>query len=265
MEQQLNILAKQSILVMGWAVVGSQVVTYAIVQMLAPEYLDTAIKVSPAVSAFVAAPLTYAFFRQTVKLEESNKQLAIANKELGVETELARKEATLDPMTQTLNRTHFVRAIEENRTTDEKAGFFLMLDADNFKQVNDTYGHAAGDAVLLKITDILRLALRDNDIVGRLGGEEFGIYLRGVNRQQAYEVAERIRKQVENTPIAVSEDDTYQATVSIGAVFAAKQHNVTQLMQMADRNLYRAKGKGRNQVVFDAFLSKEGTYSTDAA
>lgn len=257
----MNILAKQSILVMGWAVVGSQVVTYAIVQMLAPEFLDTAIKVSPMVSAFVAAPLTYAFFRQTVKLEETNKQLALANQELGVETELARKEATLDPMTHMLNRTHFVRAIEENRDTDEKAGFFLMLDADNFKQVNDTYGHAAGDSVLLKITDVMRMALRDDDIVGRLGGEEFGIYLRGVNRQQAYEVAERIRSEVEQTPIEVGDNETYNATVSIGAVFAAKQHNVTQLMQMADRNLYRAKGKGRNQVVFDAFLSKEGTYT----
>ncbi|MEM9574814.1 MAG: GGDEF domain-containing protein, partial [Pseudomonadota bacterium] len=154
------------------------------------------------------------------------------------------------------------RAIEENRDTDEKAGFFLMLDADNFKQVNDTYGHAVGDTVLLKITDVIRSALRDGDIVGRLGGEEFGIYLRGVNRQQAFEVSERIRLQVAETPITVGDDEIYNATVSIGAVFAAKQHNVTQLMQMADRNLYRAKGKGRNQVVFDAFLSKEGTYRT---
>lgn len=257
----MNILAKQSILVMGWAVVGSQVVTYAIVQMLAPEYLDTAIKVSPMVSAFVAAPLTYAFFRQNVKLEESNKQLALANRELGVETEIARKEATLDPMTNMLNRTHFVRAIEENRDQDEKAGFFLMLDADRFKQVNDTFGHAAGDTVLLKITEVIRTALRDDDIVGRLGGEEFGIYLRGVNRQQAHEIAERIRSEVERTPIEVGDNETHNVTVSIGAVFAAKQHNVTQLMQMADRNLYRAKGKGRNQVVFDAFLTKEGTYT----
>ncbi len=258
----MNILAKQSILVMGWAVVGSQVVTYAIVQMLAPDYLDTAVKVSPMVSAFVAAPLTYAFFRQNVKLEESNKQLAIANQALGVETEIAKKEATLDPMTNVLNRTHFVRAIEENRSTKDNAGFFLMLDADNFKQVNDTFGHAVGDTVLLKITDVMRSTLREGDIVGRLGGEEFGIYLPGVTRQQAYEIAERIRMRVEDTSIEVEQGEFYNVTVSIGAVFAAKQHNVTQLMQMADRNLYRAKGKGRNQVVFDAYLSKEGTYQT---
>ncbi len=258
----MNTLAKQSIMVMGWAVVGSQVVTYAIVQMLAPDYLDTAIKVSPMVSSFVAAPLTYVFFRQNVKLEESNKQLAIANEALGVETEMARKEATLDPMTHVLNRTHFVRAIEEDRNQKDKAGFFLMLDADNFKNVNDTFGHGVGDTVLLKITDIIRGTLRDGDIVGRLGGEEFGIYLPSVTRQQAYEISERIRTRVEETAIEVGQGEFYHATVSIGAVFAAKQHNVTQLMQMADRNLYRAKGKGRNQVVFDAYLSKEGTYST---
>lgn len=261
----MNILAKQSILVMGWAVVGSQVVTHAIVQAMAPEYLDIAIRVSPMVSATVAAPLTYIFFRQNVKLEEANQKLEAANRVLGRETAIAKREATLDPMTHVLNRAHFVKQIEEKRETEEKAGFFLMLDADNFKYINDTFGHVIGDAVLIKITQVMKMTLRDDDIVGRLGGEEFGIYLRGVNRDQASDIAERIRARVAKTDLDVGGAEPYRVTVSIGAVFAAKQHDVTQLMQMADRNLYRAKGQGRNTVVFDAYKGNEGVYNTSPA
>lgn len=261
----MNTLAKQSILVMGWAVVGSHVVTTAIVQSLAPEYLSVAIKVSPLVSAIVAAPLTYLFFRQNVKLAEANEKLAVANRVLGRETALAKKEATLDPMTSVLNRTYFVKEIEDRRQTDKKAGFFLMLDADNFKKINDTFGHVVGDAVLIKITQVMRMTLRDDDIVGRLGGEEFGIYLRGVNRDQAHDVAERIRSRVAETSIDVGNGQGHHVTVSIGAVFAAKQHDVTQLMRMADRNLYRAKGQGRNTVVFDAYKGNEGNYNLGSA
>lgn len=239
---------------MGWAVVGAVVVTYAIVQSLAPEFLEPAIMVAPIVSAIVAAPVTYVFFRQNIKLAQTNCQLQEANKVLG-------REVSLDPMTNVLNRSHFVREIEERRNNDERAGFFLMLDADNFKQINDTFGHAVGDAALMRITEVIQLTLRDNDIVGRLGGEEFGIYLRNVNRVQAYEIAERIRERVAKTPLDVGNNQPYNVTVSIGAVFATRQHDVGQLMQLADRNLYRAKDKGRNKVVFDAHIGREGTYS----
>lgn len=126
-----------------------------------------------------------------------------------------------------------------------------MLDADNFKNINDTFGHVVGDAVLLKITQVISMTLRDNDIVGRLGGEEFGIYLRNVTRDQARDIAERIRARVANTPIDVGNGKTHQVTVSIGAAFAQESHDLTELMQMADRNLYEAKDKGRNTVVFN--------------
>lgn len=259
----MKYLTQQSILIVGWAVVGSQLVTHIVVKALAPEYLSVATQLSPLVSTLVALPITIAFSYQAAKLAKANEKLSIANKALGIETEIARRDAMLDPMTNTLNRTHFIREIEENRTTEFKDSFFLMLDADNFKTINDTFGHAAGDKALISITETIRDTIREEDIVGRLGGEEFGIYLRNVSRKMAEEIAERIRERVECSPIKVGGHQPHKITVSIGAVFAAKEHDITELMHQADRNLYRAKGNGRNRVVFDAFKRKrDGVYTT---
>lgn len=245
-------MLKQMLLVMGWAVVGTQVVTYAILQAFIPEILDRAIAVSPIVAAIVSAPVGYAFFRQNLHLAKTNQQLIETNDTLERETAIARYEASIDPMTRVLNRVHFVRNVETSRQKEIQEGYFLMLDADNFKKINDTFGHDIGDAALMTITGAIRETIRENDLVGRLGGEEFGIYLRQLNKDQAYEIAERIRQQVARSPIDVGLDKPLTFTVSIGAVFAAKEDNVSEIMKQADRNLYRAKNKGRNRVIFDA-------------
>ncbi|WP_051540882.1 GGDEF domain-containing protein [Ahrensia sp. 13_GOM-1096m] len=245
-------LTKQMLLVMGWAVVGAQVVTYAIVQALMPHMLEPAIMLAPIISTIVAIPLGFVFFKQNERLNKTNLQLLSTNENLERETAIARYEASIDPMTRVFNRVHFVRNVESCRQEEVQEGYFLMLDADNFKKINDTYGHDVGDAALMTITNVIRDTIREDDFVGRLGGEEFGIYLRLLNKRQAYEIAERIREKVAKSPIDVGADKPFNFTVSIGAVFAAKEQNVSEIMKHADKNLYHAKHRGRNRVVFDA-------------
>ena len=140
-----------------------------------------------------------------------------------------------------------------------------MLDADNFKYINDTFGHDVGDTALMTITKVMQKTLRDGDIVGRLGGEEFGIYLHQLTRPQAYDIAERLRRSVAQTPIEVGTDEPYKMTISIGAVYADKDKTVSEIMKLADRNLYRAKDTGRNRVVFDAATVVFGNFAPDIA
>lgn len=248
---------KQMLLVIGWAVVGAQVVTWAIVQTFAPDLLAKAIAFTPIVSTIVALPVGFIYLKENQRLNFQNSNLRSLNQRLINETAIARFEASVDPMTRVLNRVHFVRNVETSREKEIKEGYFLMLDADNFKKINDTFGHDVGDAALMTITNVIRDTIREDDIVGRLGGEEFGIYLRHLNKQQAYEIAERIRLRVSQSPIDVGTDIPFNFTVSIGAVFAAKEQNVSEIMKLADRNLYHAKHKGRNRVVFDA-IAKTG-------
>ncbi|MDP1634446.1 MAG: GGDEF domain-containing protein, partial [Gallionellaceae bacterium] len=125
---------------------------------------------------------------------------------------------------------------------------FLMVDIDFFKSVNDTYGHAVGDLVLQHFAELAKQRLRRVDLIGRLGGEEFGILLPGTDAEGAMLFAERLRSQVADTP-ALHENITVPITISIGvALFDAKDNAADSIMVRADMALYRAKADGRNRV-----------------
>ncbi|BBF42126.1 diguanylate cyclase with PAS/PAC sensor [Lachnospiraceae bacterium KM106-2] len=125
----------------------------------------------------------------------------------------------------------------------------FMLDIDYFKSVNDTYGHLAGDAVLVHVASILeRIVKEENGYVGRYGGEEFYAILLGKKYSQSFLIAEKIRKEIEANPITF-EDETIAVTVSLGvADTVEKDVSPRELMSMADQNLYKAK-ETRNTVV----------------
>lgn len=127
---------------------------------------------------------------------------------------------------------------------------FIMLDIDHFKNINDTYGHDTGDVVIQRISEILLQQTRNSDIVGRLGGEEFGIILMNSELEDVLEIAQRIRKSVEEKEIIHSEN-IIKVTVSIG--IALKNENIENfknLIKLGDVNLYKAKQTGRNKIVY---------------
>jgi two-component system cell cycle response regulator len=158
---------------------------------------------------------------------------------------------TIDALTQTHNRRYFNDALERefNRSLRYRRALSLLLfDIDHFKQVNDTYGHVAGDSVLRQLSLTVKPRLRAQDIFARVGGEEFCVLLPEVELPGARVAAEKVRKLVEAARFAV-EDKTFGVTVSVGVTtFDARVTTPGALYEMADKALYAAKNGGRNRV-----------------
>ena len=123
-----------------------------------------------------------------------------------------------------------------------------MLDIDHFKRFNDTYGHPAGDTVLVNIAHLLQQAIRGADIAARYGGEEFALILPETDAKGAYLLAERLRKKVEDFDFLKGKKKKVKITVSIGVAGYRKGMRKEVLIGQADQTLYRAKREGRNRV-----------------
>lgn len=160
--------------------------------------------------------------------------------------------ANTDPLTNLSNRRNameqFDLLIDEAYKNDWCLGV-IMLDIDHFKQVNDNFGHQAGDIVLKEVSELLQKNARDNDFVGRIGGEEFLILCQNSDVDTTHKVAERIRRNVEQKIFYYEEEQSIQVTISLGFCSAVPQLNSREkLIKIADNALYQAKGSGRNQV-----------------
>jgi diguanylate cyclase (GGDEF)-like protein/PAS domain S-box-containing protein len=157
-----------------------------------------------------------------------------------------------DGLTGAYNRSHFMEKSEEvinmMRRYQHPASM-MVADLDHFKSINDRYGHHAGDLALKAFTNVCRQEIRESDILGRLGGEEFGLMLPETTIQHAQVLAERIRKAA--AAIAITLDDqTIRVTVSIGLVeLSTEDATLDSVMRRADLAMYQAKAGGRNQVV----------------
>ena len=170
-----------------------------------------------------------------------------------LERELHRLAVT-DPLTGASNRRHFMASafMETERAIRYDAPLsVIMLDIDFFKRVNDTYGHAIGDEVLKKVVEAARTTLREVDILGRIGGEEFAILLPETPIRRASAVAERLRRAVSGIIISVP-DGSLSVSASLGVAERQADETVFDLLLgRADRALYRAKEAGRNRVTAD--------------
>jgi diguanylate cyclase (GGDEF)-like protein len=124
----------------------------------------------------------------------------------------------------------------------------LMIDVDRFKAINDTHGHAVGDLVLQSVAATCRLELRAGDYLGRIGGEEFVVILPETGTDEAFQVAERLRRAVAAESAAGTAGDL-RVTASIGVAALGRPHDLTALMANADEALYAAKKGGRNRTV----------------
>ena len=164
---------------------------------------------------------------------------------------LLKNQAIRDPLTSLYNRRYFEEEVFNRilvaKTTKESYSV-LMIDADHFKRVNDTYGHKTGDKVLIELAATAEKALRDNDIVARYGGEEFVIFLDKANAEKAAVVAERLRQSMSSIVVYSDEGEEVRFTVSIGVSSSDVSDNVDTLIKTADEALYRAKQTGRNRV-----------------
>lgn len=160
--------------------------------------------------------------------------------------------ASVDPLTEVLNRRSFFDKAQTLWRTHQSNGCpfsVLMLDLDRFKAINDRHGHPTGDRVIVAFARLLRDAMRRDDLLGRMGGEEFAIILPGVATAQALEVAERIRAASEAVEVMSDDGFRVRLTVSIGLAQGAGGTSLDDLLKQADEALYRAKDQGRNQVV----------------
>ena len=163
------------------------------------------------------------------------------------------ESSTRDALTGLYNRRHF-----DDRTRAELAYAkrhqldvgFVMIDVDFFKRVNDTYGHAAGDVILKNVAATLARQLRTEDVIARVGGEEFAILLRGISTDGARRLAERLRANVESLPI-LADGIPIAVTISAGcsALSETEDNSLKSLLSIADQRLYDAKRSGRNRVV----------------
>ena len=159
--------------------------------------------------------------------------------------------ANFDSLTGLYNRRAILDKLHEliNLVNRYKEDFSLsMLDIDHFKKVNDHYGHLTGDEVLEEIAVLIRRNIRETDIVGRYGGEEFIIILPKTNLSSAWVVAERLRSIIEKTEMKDSVGNVFAITVSQGLVGWERDEDAASLISRADEALYKAKEKGRNRV-----------------
>lgn len=165
-----------------------------------------------------------------------------------------KQQACLDGLTGIFNHQHFISEAEQAlQLLERKQGIacLVFIDLDYFKQINDTHGHAIGDAVLKHTVAICKQLLRASDLFGRLGGEEFGILLLGCSHEQGMVIADRIRKVIETTPIDI-DGCVIPFSASIGlASTQTSGYGLQRLCREADAALYRAKRIGRNRLISD--------------
>lgn len=180
------------------------------------------------------------------KNKETERQLAEANKKL-------KFLASYDSLTEVLNsRTYYeicdkMMKISERENSDFSV---LFVDLDHFKKINDTYGHDAGDIVLKEVANSMGKTIRDSDIIGRVGGEEFCIYLPNTSHNGAMNIAEKLREKIESLDFNFN-NTKVKVTASIGVSSKLRHHkSIADIQRDADHAMYHAKKDGRNRVAF---------------
>lgn len=173
-------------------------------------------------------------FSQAYKIEMLNKKLASL--------------LDHDPLTNLYSRSYFFEAAA--KSSSSQTAMILMADADHFKEINDSYGHHSGDQALRHFSDLISRQCRKTDVVARLGGEEFAVYMPDTDIATALLVAERIRSEIFKNPLRVG-DTGIPLSISIGIALRKPDDAIEEALRRADAALYRAKSEGRNRVSLD--------------
>lgn len=191
-------------------------------------------------SAWVALPLDKVTYPNLARLQKTLEELAF--------------RADHDGLTGLPNRRALERALDmemERSRRDRTMLSLAMVDIDDFKKVNDTYGHPTGDKVLVALANIFASNIRRYDIAGRMGGEEFALLFPGIGRARAAKLLERLMNRFRSTEFTAENGDTFRVTCSAGlALFrGAGDMSVSDLIALADKALYEAKATGKDRIV----------------
>ncbi len=201
-------------------------------------------------SEFVFKPIRFEELLLRLKRLLKERQLTVERYQM---LEKLKKLAITDGLTKLFNSRHFYNQLdlEVERCNRYNHSFSLLLfDIDNFKEYNDTYGHLAGDKVLIRLGQIIRTCLRNMDSAYRYGGEEFTILLPETNLNEAGIVGERIRSKVESEKFVSNAGESVTITISVGVTGYRLGEAVSELVQRADQAMYASKEKGRNLVTY---------------
>ncbi len=185
---------------------------------------------------------------QKYMIDEVNKANETINK-LSYQIQTLEKDSTVDGLTKVLNRralNSYLDKITKHSHNNFRI-YLLMLDIDDFKNINDTYGHIAGDKVLIFIANILKKTLRDGDKVFRYGGEEFVIVLNRLTTKESLAITQRLVELVRKNRL-IYKGQSLNVTVSIGTTILLKDDTPDSVISRADNALYKAKKSGKNQM-----------------
>lgn len=206
----------------------------------------------PVLSRSEVGYLTEVFNDMVARLRQGREELAAINKTLRKKNKELHELSITDSLTGLYNRKHLMETLDKEvaRSKRHKHDFVvLVIDIDDFKEYNDTYGHLAGDEVLSRLATVLEESVRSCDYVARYGGEEFILVLPEIGPEDGVKAAERIRKKVVKENFA-GDGETIQVTVSVGVASYPKDGDDPQsIIRHADTALYKAKESGRNRVV----------------
>lgn len=194
------------------------------------------ILIGAVVPLIVALPVSYVMASMGWQLSQTHSKL--------------RHLADTDPLTGLINRRHFFEQASFQLATCREAGdcvALLVIDADHFKDLNDTYGHAIGDEALISIAQCLCANFRSTDLICRVGGEEFAVLLPGMSEDDAYPLAERVVKRVSSNPLSTV-SAIIEYSISCGIADSTTSFDIEKLYKAADDAMYLAKREGRNRV-----------------
>jgi len=230
------------------SVLASLAISFAFVPMLGGRVAGAGLVMTIACPIAISIPASFLHFYQSEKLRLAHAALGRTTRELADAYARLQEQARRDALTGVLNRAAFMAGLDAEARAGTHGGL-LFLDIDHFKAINDRFGHAAGDAALARVGALLSSLARDADLVGRLGGEEFGLFLRGASPERMLDHSQAIREAVEAIDLRAPDGTPVALGISIGAFHCPPRFAPAEALAAADRNLYRAKAMGRNTVV----------------